>query len=71
VTRAEPATAGVPAPDHVRQQTRAGWPGIGPAGVGGLDPRADPLKAVRVRIDLVRGSMQLLVQEPAEVRSWR
>lgn len=67
MTRAVPATAGVPAPDRVRQQARAGRPGVGPAGVGGSYPRADPLQAVRVRIDLVRGSMQRMVQELVEV----
>ncbi len=56
-------------PDHVRQQ--ACWPGIsGLAGVGGFYPRADPLETVRARLDLVRGRMQFLVHEPAEVRPW-
>jgi hypothetical protein len=62
-----PATAGVPAPDHARQQARAGRPGVGPAGVGGSDPCPDPLQAVRVRLDLVRGSTQRVVQELVEV----
>jgi hypothetical protein len=39
--------------------------------MGGFYPRADPLEAVRVRLDLVRGGVQLLVYEPAEVRPGR
>ena len=42
-----------------------------PAGVGRPrpDPGTDPLQAVGARLDLVRGSMQLVAQEVAEVLS--
>jgi hypothetical protein len=37
------------------------------AGRSRPDPGADPLQAVRVRLYLVRGSVQLVAQEIAEV----
>jgi hypothetical protein len=44
-----------------------------PAGVGrtGPDPLADPLKPVRPRLDLVRGSMQRMTQVLGEILSLR
>lgn len=83
MTRAAPAVAGVPAPDPVDQDAPAGRPGVGGVGVscagvgcigvGGLrpDPRADPVQAVRVRLHLVRGGMQRVVQEFVKILSWR
>ena len=43
------------------------------AGVGrtGPDPRADPLQPVRVWLDLIRGGVQGMPQEVAEVVAWR
>jgi len=37
----------------------------------GPDPRADSLEAIRARLDLVGGRVQGMVQELAEVLSWR
>jgi hypothetical protein len=74
--RRRTATHGVPAPDPFGQETgRRGRPGM-LAGVRrpGPDPRADPLQPVRARLDLVRGGMQGMTQEVAEVHgvvSWR
>ena len=70
---AVPAAKGVPAPDRIRQETRAGRPGGGPAGVGRprADPRTDPLQALRVRLDVVGGSVQRATQEIGKVAPLR
>jgi hypothetical protein len=61
------AANGVQAPDRIRQETLAGGPEGGPAGVGRADPRADPLQAFRARLYVIGGSVQRTTQEIAKV----
>ena len=72
---AVPASKGIPAPDRIRQETRAGRSGGGPAGVGRppADPRADPLQALHTRLYVIGGTVQRATQEIPEVVSlwWR
>jgi hypothetical protein len=67
------AALGVPAPDRTRQESRILGAGRRVPGVGGPgpDPGADPLEAVRPRLDLIRGRVQGMAQEVREILSLR
>ncbi len=74
--RGRTAAPGVPAPYEVGQETARGRGGgrFGMlAGVrrSGPNPCADPVQPVRARLDLVRGGVQGMTQEVAEVVSRR